>query len=1426
MPELKRVFTSGKMNKDLDERLVPNGQYRDALNVQVSNSEGSDVGAIESVLGNTAKSSFNFTNATCIGNVKDTQNNKIYWFVTADEGDFVLEYNETNEVVSFIIVDYNGVLNFSIGNLITGVNIFDGMLMWTDDLNEPRKILISRFKSGTNQTGQDHTTVYGRDFIASDVTVIKKKPNERPHYVASSTTRSGVGSGLNYVTAQQDFTELYNGSKVPREVGSTIAFTVSDSPNWNAGDIIVLTASEINDNNYEDEYQVRIEVVSITGALLRFVTGTIQSISSDIKSIEYTWKCILEEERPMFELSFPRFAYRWRYIDSEVSGFSPWTNAVFVPGDFRYISMDAYNTGMVNNLRQLTISGFETPPADVEYIEILYKDSSSPNVYKVESIPTTRTSYSITSELISNLVESSQLLRAYDNVPLKAKSQEVIGNRLVYGNYVQGYNITDEADITVTLQSNSITSVKTPESSIKSLRNYQVGIVYLDTNGRETPVFTNDYSTLKVDIDKSSKVNRIKAESGQDAPSWATHFKYYVKDISNEYYNIVLDRYYADDSDGTVWLSIPSAERNKVQEGDFLTLKKKHNSDEPVISPSRYKILDIQNEVPDAVSIKRVYNTASEVVKGSDTTVANGLKTFKFEGPTSAENPEFFESFDYDSYIRFRRGTNVSQFYEIERGGYTGDTHDCYEITTKEKLTDVGFIQSLSSSDKFTVEVYKKEKEARKEYQGRFFVKINRDVLFEESVIYNFTNNPSDYEQDGLKSVPYIQSTLADDPDATDTPPAALDMFAWEEHTNAEPSIDSHGQPTVGSDLFGFYFAPYDSGNVDFGTNGNAFDAAISSGDVIQFQNSTDNSWSSLYVVDTVTKGTYDRQPLSSGDTDDETGYYWNIKMTTPFTDEDFTADAVRISKRKRLLPIVFDENTITLSSPNPTVFEVEPNEAIDLDIFFEATEAIPIAQLQTEQVLDYFNVYSFGNGVESNRIRDDFNAKTMGKGVKASSTIEEVYSQERRGHGMIYSGIFNSTSGVNNLNQFNTAEKITKDLNPIYGTIQKLHARDTDLIVLCEDKVFRVLANKDALYNADGNANLVSTNRVLGQSTPYVGEYGISKNPESFVSFGFRAYFVDKSRRAVIRLSRDGITDVASKGMSDFITDALTAHSGAIHGSFNEDMSSYNVTVNGETLAFKESVDGWSTRLSFVPETGVSLNSVYYTFKNGNIYAHTNNTRANYYGIQYDTSVTLLHNDEASRIKNFKTLSYEGDSGWTATVDTDQQDGEVVTWKNKEGIYYNYIRGRQDAWDNNTQSGSLDTSEFSVQGIDTLDIIGTVTPTMRLIFNNEINVSLQEAADDIVFYQKSNGNIYKIGTCADIGATGGQYYVDVNNTENIEYDNGGTSIEDGDFIFFAKNSQINTSGLVGYYASVKMTNTTGTNKELFAVNSEIFVSS
>ena len=55
MPELKRVFTSGRMNKDLDVRLIPNGEYRDAQNIEIATSDGSDVGSIQNISGTTIR---------------------------------------------------------------------------------------------------------------------------------------------------------------------------------------------------------------------------------------------------------------------------------------------------------------------------------------------------------------------------------------------------------------------------------------------------------------------------------------------------------------------------------------------------------------------------------------------------------------------------------------------------------------------------------------------------------------------------------------------------------------------------------------------------------------------------------------------------------------------------------------------------------------------------------------------------------------------------------------------------------------------------------------------------------------------------------------------------------------------------------------------------------------------------------------------------------------------------------------------------------------------------------------------------------------------------------------------------------------------------------------------------------------------------
>ena len=57
MAEIKNNFIKAKMNKDLDDRLVPPGEYRNAQNISISRSEGSDVGALENILGNSVISS-------------------------------------------------------------------------------------------------------------------------------------------------------------------------------------------------------------------------------------------------------------------------------------------------------------------------------------------------------------------------------------------------------------------------------------------------------------------------------------------------------------------------------------------------------------------------------------------------------------------------------------------------------------------------------------------------------------------------------------------------------------------------------------------------------------------------------------------------------------------------------------------------------------------------------------------------------------------------------------------------------------------------------------------------------------------------------------------------------------------------------------------------------------------------------------------------------------------------------------------------------------------------------------------------------------------------------------------------------------------------------------------------------------------------
>ena len=181
-----------------------------------------------------------------------------------------------------------------------------------------------------------------------------------------------------------------------------------------------------------------------------------------------------------------------------------------------------------------------------------------------------------------------------------------------------------------------------------------------------------------------------------------------------------------------------------------------------------------------------------------------------------------------------------------------------------------------------------------------------------------------------------------------------------------------------------------------------------------------------------------------------------------------------------------------------------------------------------------------------------------------------------------------------------------------------------------------------------------------MGQTIPFTGDYGISTNPESFASESYRAYFTDKQRGAVLRLSQDGLTPISDYGMRDWFKDALNIRPGDILsdytpgnytqlgreinilGSYDTRNNEYNLKFGFSTemmvgeqgeigkvqkiVSFKEENKGWVSFKSFLDmENGISVADKYFTFKGGKAYFHNSHDvdRNTFYG-QY--TLSLIH--------------------------------------------------------------------------------------------------------------------------------------------------------------------------------------------------------
>mgnify|MGYP003115094713 CR=1 FL=1 len=1708
MPEIKHVFNQGKMNKDLDERIVENGQYRDAMNIQVSTSEGSEVGTVQNILGNTNVFPINqiAPNSTCVATIADEKNNCFYWFVYHTTKNIILRY-KAGQVV-FVFVDTMNVLNFN-GNLITGVNIIDDFLLWTDNSSEPKKIHIQRCIDGTDISGFYHTNliVPKRNITNSNcikvreehITVIKKSPK-------SKLVLDPIFEEKTTATATFDFDEDNDDELMKNGETGEITFN-NISPNdsfYSVGDIVLLYDAS-NKNELPELFQVRIKITEVTNTVSLNSINTVSLYKFKILSIapgtsksSILYNCEKESAELIFSRKFVRFGYRYKFNDGEYSSFSPFTDVLFKPGDFEYNSKEAYNKAMENNLISLKLRNFlnKETPEDVVQVDILYKESTSPAVYIVDKIKYTDTKtiivnnkdsnywlanmYEIKSDLIYAITPSNQLLRLWDNVPRKALAQEVTGNRVVYANYVQNYDV----DIKPVLRGDYIsryknntafvnyyfensTSIPLPTSqqvdlgfgqkSLKSLRNYQLGMTYLDEYNRETPIFTSVESRFVVPKKHARFKTKIEGKITTPPPSWAKSFKVYVKETATEYYNLAMSRVYRAE-DNNLWLSFPSSERNKVDEETFLILKKAVDSDSLVPGDIKYKVLAIENEAPEY--IRKEQTTVAEILCGTATATNNANDVFGINGPTAQSrtfqisvnewqntNVNALNEFTEPLSITFKNSINeYTSTYEIKSVTLNSSYYDIAlsdVFQTKDaELLYPDYPTTTSSGDlnideKMKLIVYEdKELVNQAEFKGMFFVKINSNEQSEKYIIklsqkeedYEITSTlPSHYFSDAAApGVPATEATTTSSnqsnggtsvgrtnqkaewiglldfggsvnnslfPTGHDFSGDQIGGFFIDKtfyigtHGDSEDGVDNimlaeHDSfiysniPKFGKGVYSengkhyveisfseigetactgsfekndgtFNFADFNEpyiwqpGNNSAASTNYAKDYSTSVGELknIISKLTTKNQMFKIRSDDNNIKYTildvekirrynfmhpfdvidgFNRLSNSNSNTTEKArrwsdfGKPFNRRITyrveldkslteTIINNEELLHNDNIGSSRSvsfQFLEQRYSESTKIKVSNNPAIWETEPKETIDLDIYHEASEIIPLVidektnerfipkgsvvsclarpktmantityvtswdsnRITFNQPIDlgkyqpankppvkliftrpddsyttiridvpatyaqtslplntyivktnvssnpfalsWYNCFSFNNGVESNRIRDDFNQPIIDKGAKVSTVLEENYEEERRSSGLIYSGIYNTNSGVNNLNQFIAAEKITKDLNPTYGSIQKLFSRNTDLISFCEDRVIRISANKDAIFNADGNPQLVTSNNVLGQTLPFSGDYGISKNPESFAAESYRVYFTDKQRGTVLRLSKDGLTPISEYGMSDYFKDTLK-FANKIIGSYDNRKNEYNVTIpfTETTVSFKENIRGWSSFKSFVPEQALSMANDYYTIKNSLPYKHHVEEDVNrfpvdrntFYGIYTPSHVDVLLNDEPSVIKSYKTLNYEGSQsnvnvdvsgaetgyynlknkdGWlVSSIDTDKQSGNVPEFIEKEGKWFNYIKGK-----NVDINIDLKTDEFAFQGIgrvvevDTDDSIYIAPPiTYGCTDPLATNYYAGASADDgsCVYVQED-----LVGGCMDPDA----------NNFNIDatYDNGSCEIACG----------------------------------------------
>ena len=467
---------------------------------------------------------------------------------------------------------------------------------------------------------------------------------------------------------------------------------------------------------------------------------------------------------------------------------------------------------------------------------------------------------------------------------------------------------------------------------------------------------------------------------------------------------------------------------------------------------------------------------------------------------------------------------------------------------------------------------------------------------------------------------------------------------------------------------------------------------------------------------------------------------------------------------------------------------------------------------------------------VEEARIRGGYNNTNVSYGVRAY-LVEDEPKSSIRFNSLIYSGIFNSRTGVNDTNVFSVGQDITKSVDPANGSIQKLYAEDTNLIVFQERKVSRALIDKDAIYSAEGGGSVTSSNLVIGQIIPYAGNFGISKNPESFAVYGYRKYFTDKNRNAVLRLSRDGMTEISNYGMVDYFRDELSTLDGV--SSTGKALGAWDIYNKQYVLSLqdKSQVANSQTNAAVNNSKTISLNSITGIVPGLNVSGT---------GVKHNTAVVsvdvansdivvsknqTISNNIDLTFTSYDTLSFdEAVLGWTSFFDYDPEQAFSLG-----SNYYSVKDGK--LWQHYSTSVSRN-NLYGVQYDSTVQFVFNPNPSTSKVFktvnyegsngwevtnfNAARSFELNDTANPVLSFDDGAyvDPTYGVTLRAGFDNKEGKYYANLVNS---------SPATTGEVVFGAS-----MTGVKGYYSTVTIKSDSDNKSlplELFAVSSDYVTS-